>query len=89
MPDIPRKRVFSPEAKQAAIETRRRNLAKNPPSKLQVFVVRLADAQFGWEIRKFGSLVLDRSETGFGTQLLALEAGKWALSEAPWTAISG
>ena len=42
MSDDPKKRFLSPQAKQAAIEARRR----------------LAGAQpFGWEIRKFGSFV--------------------------------
>ena len=82
MLDDPKKRFLSPQARRAAVEVRRRLAAQNPRGAPQVFVVRLDDPKrFGWEIRKFGGLVLTRSETGFGTQLLALEAGKRALTE--------
>ena len=81
MSDNPRKRFLSPQAKQAAIEARRRLAEQNTPGAPQIFVVRLKGAQsFGWEIRKFGSLVLNRSETGFATQLLARTAGEQALA---------
>ena len=71
----------TPEGKHAAIEGRRRREAALPaidaPS---VFVVRLAGAKaFGWEIRKFGGIVLSRGETGFATQMLAETAGKKVL----------
>ena len=70
----------TPERKQAAIEARRRLAAQNPTSAPKLFVVRLIGAQpFGWEIRKFGNFVLSRSETGFGTHLLARTAGEKAL----------
>ncbi len=79
MPDDPKKRFLSPQARQASIKTRR--LAAKPPTGTpQIFVVRLSDAQFGWEIRKFGNFVLDRSQTSFGTQLLAQKAGEKALA---------
>ena len=80
MSDDPKKRFLSPQAKRAAIEARRRFAEQNPPGAPQVFVVRVEDAQCGWEIRKFGSLVLNRSETGFATQLLARTAGEKALA---------
>ncbi len=80
MPDDPKKRFLSPQARQASIKTRR--LAAKPPTGTpQIFVVRHAGAQpFGWEIRKFGSFVLSQSETGFATQLLAQKAGENALA---------
>ena len=81
MSDDPRKRFLSPQAKRAAIEARRRLAEQSPPGAPQVFVVRLAGTQpFGWEIRKFGSIILSRSETGFGTQAIARTAGEEALT---------
>ncbi len=79
MPDNPKKRFLSPQARQAAIQTRQLN-AKQPTGTPAIFVVRLADTQFGWEIRKFGNFVLDRSQSSFGTQLLAHKAGEKALA---------
>ena len=82
MLDDPKRRFLSPQARRAAVEARRRLVAQNPLGALQIFIVRSADPnRFGWEIRKFGGLVLNRSEAGFGTQLLALEAGRRALAE--------
>ena len=48
---------------------------------LEVFVVRIVGPTqpFGWEIRKFGSFILNRSEIGFPTQLEAKTAGEKAL----------
>ena len=82
MPDDPKKRFFSPQNRQAAIEARRHLAAKHPTGSPQIFVVRIVGPTqpFGWEIRKFGSIVLSRIETGFGTQLLAQTAGDEALA---------
>lgn len=79
----PKKPLFSPEARRAAIEARqRRFVARDPSGAPQIFVVRLAGPQwFGWEIRKFGGLVVNRSEACFETQMLAREAGERALAE--------
>ena len=77
----------TPEGRQLSAEGRQRRLAEVPAKNApQVFVVRLADAHFGWEIRKFGSFVLSRSEACFRTQLLAREAGEKALIELTWPA---
>ncbi len=48
---------------------------------LEVFVVRMVGPTqpFGWEIRKFGSFIVNRSEMGFPTQLEAKTAGEKAL----------
>ncbi len=77
----------TPEARRLAAESQRRRLAELPAKGTsQVFVVRFANAQqYSWEIRKFGGLVLNRSETAFGTQLLAFEAGRQALAELSMT----
>lgn len=80
MPDDSKKRFLLPQARQAAIEARRRLAAKHPTGSPQIFVVRLTGSQpFGWEIRKFGSFVVSRSDTGFATQSLAQKAGEEAL----------
>ena len=73
--------MHTPEGKRASIEGRRRREAGLPAIDAPaVFVVRLAGAKpFGWEIRRFGNITLSRSETGFGTQVLAQEAGANAL----------
>ena len=75
------KKRFSPQARQAAADAKRRfAAAKSPVGSPQMFVVRFTSPQsFGWEIRSFGSFVLRRSETGFSTQLLAQTAGEKAL----------
>ena len=82
MSDGSKRPYFSPEARQAAFDTRQRlAAAKSPAGSPQMFVVRFAGPQpFGWEIRKFGSFVLSRSETGFRTVLLAQTAGEQALA---------
>ena len=74
------------EAARAAGLAKRRELAKQRPKGIdhrEAFVVRLTGPgqPFGWEIRKFGSIVLSRSKTGFGTQLLAQAAGQQALEQ--------
>ena len=71
----------TPEGKQASLDGRRRRVAGLPEIDAPtVFVVRLAGAKaFGWEIRKFGGIVLSRGEAGFATQMLAETAGKQAL----------
>ena len=76
-----KKQCPTPEARQAAVEARRRiAAAKGPMGSPQMFLVRLAGLQpFGWEIRKLGSFV-SRSETGFKTLLLAQTAGEQALA---------
>ena len=72
----------TPQGKQASIDGRRRREAALPATDaLGVFVVRLAGPKpFGWEIRKYGGIVLSRSDTGFGTQVLAHAAGEKALA---------
>lgn len=82
MPAGKETRLFSPQARQAAIEKRRRVREEQPPKGTpSLFVVRLAvDHQFGWEIRRFGSIVLSRSDDGFATRSEAQVAGQEALA---------
>ena len=49
----------------------------------EVFVVRmpLPGALFGWEIRRFGAIVLQRSEMGYAAPALARVAGDRAMDE--------
>ena len=72
------------EQRQKALVTRQLKAAAQPPKDApQLFIVRLGPDQnlwFGWEIRKFGSIVLSRSETGFETQVLAQTAGEKVLT---------
>lgn len=74
----------TPEGREASAEGRRRREEKLPATDAPgVFVVRLAGPKpFGWEIRKYGSIILSRSDTGFGTQVLAQTAGEKALALA-------
>ena len=75
-------RTISPQARQAAAETRRRRFAEQAPrDALGIFVVRIVGPTqpFGWEIRKFGSFIVSRSDKGFATQLEAKTAGEKAL----------
>ena len=47
-----------------------------------IFVVRMVGPtqHFGWEIRKFGGIVVSRSKKDFPTQLEARDAGEKALT---------
>ena len=72
----------TPEGKQASVEGRRRREAGLPEIDAPaVFVVRLAGAQaFGWEIRKFGGIVLAKSDERFATSQEAQIAGQTAIA---------
>ena len=65
----------------AAKEARRLHYANRPEvGAPQVFIVRLAvDHRFGWEIRRFGNIVLSRSFETYGSPMLAKTAGERAL----------
>ncbi|WP_237477572.1 hypothetical protein [Lichenibacterium dinghuense] len=85
LPKPPSRRHFTAAAQAAAIEARRRkrDLAK-PRGTPELFVVRLGDERlpFGWEIRRFGAVVIDRGPLGFSTADAARSAGEEALSAA-------
>ena len=74
----------TPEGQEVSRNARRRATAEKPPvGAPRLFVVRLgagSNVRFGWEIRKFGSFVLHRSETGFETHQEAEQAGQESLN---------
>ncbi len=79
----PTRRRFTDAARAAALEARRRKRETAIPRETpDVFVVRLPGAalQFGWEIRRFGAVVLDRSRADYATTRDAYAAGREALS---------
>ncbi|WP_237478368.1 hypothetical protein [Lichenibacterium dinghuense] len=77
------RRHFTPAARALAIEARRRKqetaLPKGTP---EVFVVRDDDPirGYGWEIRRFGAVVLDKGLAIYSTTQAARSAGEMALS---------
>ena len=74
---------FSPQARQAAAEKRRRRFEEQPPKGApEIFVVRMVRPKqpFGWEIRKYGSFVVRKSDNCFATQAEAQAAGEKALA---------
>ena len=81
MSDDRKHRTFSPQARQAAAIARQQWAAEKPAfDALAVFVVRLGhNLRFGWEIRKFGSMILSRSDEGFASLSEARIAGEKAL----------
>ena len=78
------RRYFTQAAREAALAVRLAN-RKLPGDfgRPEVFVIRmmLPGAMFGWEIRRFGALVLHRSEMGYAVPALARAAGEQALAE--------
>ena len=76
-------RHFTEAARAAAIEGRRRKREEALPRETpEVFVVRQTEEslQFGWEIRRFGAVVIDKSLTDYSTVQGARSAGELALS---------
>lgn len=77
------RRYFTDAAREAALARRREIAAmpKLPPGALALFVVRGAERgnDYGWEIRKFGAIVVARSPRGFAAPLAARQAGEEAL----------
>ena len=76
------RRHFTQAARDAAL-ARRRELAampKDPSGQPRLFVTRGAQTgtDFGWEIRRFGALVIARSDRGYPTAELARNAGDHA-----------
>ena len=73
---------FSDAARAAALEARRENaVSKESLTTPALYVVRQSpqDQLFGWEIRRFGGVILNRSKTGYPTQVLARSAGEETL----------
>ena len=74
---------FTPAARKAGLEARRENaLTKKDLMTPALFVVRHRDQGqlFGWEIRRFGGVLISRSETGYANSFLARSAGEIALT---------
>ena len=71
------------EAARAAAAIGRRQRAENavPVNTPAVFVTRLADGRFGWEIRRFGALVIHQNDVAYVTIAEARSAGERALPE--------
>ena len=77
-----KKNTVSQAARDAALIKRRELAELKTIVAVEVFVVRCPAPSllYGWEIRKFGSIVLIRSEIEFPTSSSARIAGEEALS---------
>ena len=76
-------RYFTAAARAAAAEVRRQKRENPiPVDTPKVFVIRVPPTNkgFGWEIRRFGSIVLSRSAEKFDTAAEAMAAGEAALA---------
>jgi hypothetical protein len=77
------RRHFTEAARQAALARRREIAAmpKDPTGTLALFIVRGAERgnDYGWEIRRFGAIVVARSGCGFPGAVAARQAGEEAL----------
>ena len=79
------RRRFTDAARAAALEARRRKREQALPRGIpEVFVVRgpAVGLGYGWEIRRFGGMVLDSSSTNYSTMQGARSAGHSALNSA-------
>lgn len=79
----PNNRRHFTDAARAAAAVARRLKKENPApiDTLKVFAVRQADGRFGWEIRRFGALVIQRSVMTYSSLIEARSAGEQALPE--------
>lgn len=79
----PKNRRHVTDAARAAALIARRRKAENsvPVDAPAVFVIRLSDGRFGWEIRRFGALVICHGDVAYASFLDARSAGERALSE--------
>lgn len=77
------RRHFTEAAREAALARRREIAAqpKAPTDALALYVVRGAQHtnDYGWEIRRYGAIVVARSAFGFPAPLAARQAGEAAL----------
>ena len=78
---------FTEAARAAAAQKRRERAALKAETKgdLEVFVLRseLAPGQYGWEIRQFGGVVVDRSGRSFPSSMQARADGLEMLDRLP------
>lgn len=78
------KRHFTEAARAAAAEARRRKReAALPKDVPEVFVVRLPSQRltYGWEIRRFGAVIIEKGQVEHPTMSEARAAGERALSD--------
>ena len=77
------RRHFTEAAREAALARRREIAAmpKHPLGALALFIVRGTERgnDYGWEIRRFGAIVVARSSQGFAALVAARHAGEEAL----------
>ena len=75
---------FTDAARQVALARRRKiaALPKARPGALALFIVRGAERSndFGWEIRRFGAVVVKQSPWGYASSEIARAAGEEALA---------
>ena len=77
------RRHFTDAARVAALAARRQKTENAlPVDTPAVFVVRHEDGRFGWEIRRYGAVLLRRGAETYETAVLARAAGELALSDA-------
>ena len=79
----PSRRYFTLAARTAGLEARHENaVSKKDLMTPALFVVRQSGQGqlLGWQIRRFGGILLSRSETGYATSFLARSAGEAALT---------
>lgn len=74
------RRHFTQAARDAALAKRREiaALPKDPAGALALFIIRGAESEndYGWEIRRFGAIVVARSVHGYAGAEAAREAGE-------------
>lgn len=83
VPNQTSRRYFTKAARTAALQVRREKaVAKEDLTRPALFVVRQTPSsqRFGWEIRRFGGVLLSRSEAGYDTQSQAQTAGARTLA---------
>lgn len=66
----------------ATLTPRRQGADRQPASTPRLFIVRfLGSPRFEWQIRKFGSVIVSRSEQGFSSEDQARAAGETAFTK--------
>lgn len=77
------RRHFTQAARDASVAAKRaKSTMMQDIAAPRVFITRLTSfpMPFGWEIRRFGGLILGRSEMGYPTVALARSAGEKTLA---------
>lgn len=81
---IENRQSFTAAARAAGLRIRKEKQALKAanPNPLEVFVVR-DGIRYGWEIRQFGGVEIEKAVTGFDTPKIARAAGVAALRSLP------